>query len=101
MTLIAGEKPLPKKSRRPRKIITVNDKMQRGYRYELTAPAGKNFDPEFRPELTPREMLVLGVFGGAIAFGFVGLFIGPALLALAWNLVKTWLQLPPEAANEP
>jgi hypothetical protein len=47
-----------------RKIIAVNDKMQRGYRYELTAPAGKNFDVEFRPELTPREMLALGVFGG-------------------------------------
>jgi hypothetical protein len=31
----------------------VNDKMQRGYRYELTAPAGRNFDPEFKPELIP------------------------------------------------
>jgi hypothetical protein len=38
--------------------------MQRGYRYELTAPAGRNFDPEFRPELAPAEMLRLGVFGG-------------------------------------
>ena len=47
-----------------RKIILVNDKMQNNYRYELTAPAGKNFDPEFRPELTPQQMLRLGVFGG-------------------------------------
>ena len=46
------------------KIITVNDKMQRDYTYTLTAPAGRNFDPEFRPELTPKEMLALGVFGG-------------------------------------
>jgi hypothetical protein len=38
--------------------------MQRGYRYELSAPAGRNFDPDFTPELTPREMLRLGVFGG-------------------------------------
>mgnify|MGYP003524571181 FL=1 len=38
--------------------------MQRGYRYELTAPAGRNFDPEFRPELTPAKMLRLGLFGG-------------------------------------
>jgi hypothetical protein len=48
----------------PHKAITVNDRMQRGYRYELVAPAGRNFDPEFRPELTPPEMLRLGVFGG-------------------------------------
>lgn len=47
-----------------RKIITVNDKMQRGYKYELTEPMGKNFDAGFRPELTPKEMLMLGVFGG-------------------------------------
>ena len=44
------------------KIVHVNDKMQRGYRYALTAPIGRNFDPEFRPELTPKQMLSLGVF---------------------------------------
>lgn len=49
--------------RRP-KIVTVNDKMQRGYRYALVAPTGRNFDPEFSPELTPKEMLKLGVFCG-------------------------------------
>jgi hypothetical protein len=47
-----------------KRIVKVNDKMQKGYRYELTAPVGRNFDPEFRPELTPRQMLRLGVFGG-------------------------------------
>jgi hypothetical protein len=46
------------------KIVTVKDKMQRRYAYTLAAPAGRNFDPEFRPELTPKEMLALGVFGG-------------------------------------
>ena len=46
------------------KIIVVNDKMQQGYRYELVAPVGRDFDPEFKPELTPQEMLELGVFGG-------------------------------------
>lgn len=38
--------------------------MQKGYEYELVEPMGENFDPEFRPDLTPREMLSLGVFGG-------------------------------------
>jgi hypothetical protein len=44
--------------------ILVADKMQQGYRYGLTAPEGGDFDPEFTPELTPAEMLALGVFGG-------------------------------------
>ena len=46
------------------KVVTVNDKMQRGYHYALVAPTGRNFDPEFRPELTPKKMLELGVFCG-------------------------------------
>jgi len=46
------------------KIILVNDKMQKNYRYMLTESSGKNFHPDFKPELTPKEMLELGVFGG-------------------------------------
>ena len=38
--------------------------MQRGYVYYRTEPIGKNFDPGFKPELSPKEMLQLGVFGG-------------------------------------
>src|SRR4029078_2506908 len=38
--------------------------MQSGYRYERVAPIGRNFHPEFRPELTPKQMLELGVFCG-------------------------------------
>ena len=47
-----------------KRSVVVNDKMQKGYRYQLSAPAGRNFDSEFRPELTPAEMLRLGVFCG-------------------------------------
>jgi hypothetical protein len=47
-----------------KRTIVVNDRMQKGYRYTLTAPAGRNFDAEFTPDLTPAEMLKLGVFCG-------------------------------------
>jgi len=42
----------------------VNDKMQKNYTYYLSEQVGKNFDSEFNPELTPKEMLEMGVFGG-------------------------------------
>jgi hypothetical protein len=48
----------------PHRTVVVNDKMQKGYRYQCVAPAGRGFDPEFTPDLTPAEMLRLGVFGG-------------------------------------
>ena len=48
---------------KPREII-VNDRMQIGYLYLLTKPAGRCFHPDFRPGLTPKQMLELGVFGG-------------------------------------
>ena len=47
-----------------KKKIVVNDLMQKNYIYFLTQPVGKNFDPEFKPQLTPQQMLELGVFGG-------------------------------------
>ena len=53
-----------KSNRHKRKWVTVNDRMQKGYRYELSAPVGRSFDPEFKPELTPQQMLALGVFCG-------------------------------------
>jgi predicted PurR-regulated permease PerM len=37
-------------------------------------------------------LVVLGVFGGAVAFGFIGIFVGPALLAVAWSLLNSWLR---------
>jgi len=45
-------------------IIRVNDKMQRGYSYRLEAPMGEDFADGFYPDLTPKQMLEMGVFEG-------------------------------------
>jgi len=45
-------------------IIVVRDRMQQDYQYELVAETGASFASDFSPELTPAEMLELGVFGG-------------------------------------
>ena len=61
--------PVPRNSRRkisngmPIRVV-VNDRMQRAYVYVRSQPIGRNFDPEFQPQLTPKQMLALGVFGG-------------------------------------
>jgi hypothetical protein len=47
-----------------KRLVVVNDRMQQGYRYERVACAGGDFDPDFAPELTPQQMLRLGVFCG-------------------------------------
>ncbi len=44
--------------------VFVNDKMQKKYIYTLTEPVGRNFDPRFKPDLSPKQMLAIGVFGG-------------------------------------
>lgn len=44
--------------------IVVSDKMQSGYRYTCSQPAGENFHPDFTPALSPQEMLEMGVFEG-------------------------------------
>lgn len=46
------------------KVVVVNDRMQTDYCYALVERAGFAFDPGFKPELTPKQMLDLGVFGG-------------------------------------
>ena len=47
-----------------RRRIEVNDSMQQGYEYVLCQPVGRNFHTEFNPDLTPKQMLALGVFAG-------------------------------------
>ncbi|MCB9813263.1 MAG: hypothetical protein H6772_02540 [Pseudomonadales bacterium] len=46
------------------KKIIVNDAFQQNYVYFLTEKVGSNYDPDFRPELSPKQLLELGVFGG-------------------------------------
>jgi predicted PurR-regulated permease PerM len=38
----------------------------------------------------PFLLVMLGVMGGVLAFGFVGIFIGPTLLAVGFSLVRKW-----------
>lgn len=47
-----------------KKKIKVTDTLQKWYTYYLTEPVGKNFDPQFTPDLTPQEMLERGIFDG-------------------------------------
>lgn len=46
------------------KKITVKNNLQKKYIYYLTEPMGKNFDRYFKPDLTPKQMLALGIFDG-------------------------------------
>ena len=46
----------------------------------------------------PFLLVLLGVMGGVLAFGFVGLFIGPTLLAVALGLLRNWTGVHPVAA---
>ena len=43
----------------------------------------------------PLLLIALGVFGGVVAFGFIGIFIGPPVLALGLTLVRLWTAAPP------
>ena len=47
-----------------RKKVSVDDRMQQGYVYWRTETVGRHFAPAFAPQLTPGQMLKLGVFGG-------------------------------------
>jgi hypothetical protein len=44
--------------------VIITDRMQRGDVYWRTEPVGRNLAPGFTPDLTPKEMLRLGILGG-------------------------------------
>ena len=49
----------------------------------------------------PFALILMGVLGGLFAWGILGLFIGPTVLAVAYSLVRTWIGTAREAANLP
>ena len=49
----------------------------------------------------PMILILSGVIGGLIAFGMIGLFIGPVLLAVSWRLFDAWLQEVPPPPKDP
>jgi predicted PurR-regulated permease PerM len=40
---------------------------------------------------TPMPLIIIGVIGGTIAYGIVGLFFGPIVLSVAWELAVAWM----------
>ena len=43
-----------------------------------------------RSSSLPLLLIVFGVFGGIVAFGFIGIFIGPPMLAVGLTLIQLW-----------
>ena len=90
-----------REGRRLKRAVVVNDRMQKNYRYVLTAPAGRNFDPEFRPELTPRQLLRLA--GSRLPAGYarrLGRYrYGPGVFKLDWALDAPIPWAAPEVAR--
>ncbi|POT57557.1 hypothetical protein C3432_06250 [Citrobacter amalonaticus] len=49
----------------------------------------------------PLILILSGVIGGLIAFGMIGLFIGPVLLAVSWRLFSAWVNEAPAPGSDP
>jgi predicted PurR-regulated permease PerM len=45
--------------------------------------------------------VLLGVFGGVFAFGFIGVFLGPIFLAVGWSVGQWWLASSRASAGQP
>jgi predicted PurR-regulated permease PerM len=54
-----------------------------------------------RSSSLPLLLIVLGVFGGIVAFGFIGIFVGPPVLAVALTLVQLWTARPGDVVRAP
>jgi hypothetical protein len=75
------------------RLVIVNDLMQQGYEYWLTKPVGENFHPDFQPDLTPKEMLEMGVFGGKYLTDSIAEFFWSERLQTALVLAKKRMDL--------
>ena len=49
----------------------------------------------------PMSVIFLGAMGGLIAWGFIGVFVGPTLLGLSWTMLRSWLAARPAAEWDP
>jgi predicted PurR-regulated permease PerM len=49
----------------------------------------------------PMSLTILGVFGGFVAFGFLGLFIGPTLIAVGFTILEAWRGAPAAQPEHP
>jgi predicted PurR-regulated permease PerM len=49
----------------------------------------------------PLLLVFAGVVGGLVSFGMVGIFIGPVVLAVAFNLMEAWIEQGPRAVDDP
>jgi len=43
---------------------------------------------------TPMLAILIGVIGGTLAYGITGLFLGPIVLAVIWELIAAWIKEP-------
>ena len=49
----------------------------------------------------PFALILFGLIGGTMAFGLIGLFVGPTLLALGYKLIKGWTEIQAHTASTP
>jgi predicted PurR-regulated permease PerM len=49
----------------------------------------------------PMSVIFLGAMGGLIAWGFIGVFVGPTLLGLAWTMLRSWVASRPSVEWDP
>ena len=79
LAVLAGRHRLGRRSRWwPRSIVGTLDNVIRPVLIRLGADL-------------PLLLILAGVIGGLFAFGLVGIFVGPVVLAVAWTLLEAWI----------